>query len=111
MPNCRQTSQTARPQRRSPLLSCWRQLVLTALELGEYIDRHLTRSAFRLEVLDRYDVAADGVDFERFLRGEPEPMRERKKPWLDHLRRERASGILRHRVHVLRTPLTDYLRY
>lgn len=85
--------------------------MLTGLELGEYIDRHLTRSAFRLEVLDRYDVASDGTDFERFLRGEPEPTWERKQPWLDHLRRERASGILRHRVHVLRTPLTDYLRY
>jgi hypothetical protein len=36
---------------------------------------------------------------------------ERKQPWLDHLRREREAGILRHRVHVLRTPLTDYLRY
>jgi hypothetical protein len=81
------------------------------LELGEYIQRHLTRSAFRLELLDRYDVASDGVDFERFLHGEPEPTWERKQPWLDRLHRERASGILRHRVHVLRTPLTDYLRY
>jgi hypothetical protein len=85
--------------------------VLTAPELGEYIDARLTRSAFRLELLDAYDVEADGGDYERFLRGEPSPTLARKQPWLDRLRREAAAGILNHRVHVLRTPLTDYLRY
>jgi hypothetical protein len=85
--------------------------VLTAPELGDYINSHLTRSAWRLELLDRYDVESDGGDYERFLRGEPEPTMERKRPWLEHLRREREAGILRHRVHILRTPLTDYLRY
>jgi len=85
--------------------------MLTATELGEYIDARLTRSAFRLELLDRYDVETDGVDFARYLRGEPGPTPERKGPWLDRLRREREAGILNHRVHVLRTPLNDYLRY
>jgi hypothetical protein len=85
--------------------------MLTATELGDYIDARLTRSAFRLELLDRYDVESDGVDFARYLRGEPEPTPERKQPWLDRLQREREAGILNHRVHVLRTPLTDYLRY
>jgi hypothetical protein len=85
--------------------------VLSAAELGEFIDSRLTRSVFRLELLDRYEVATDGNDFGRYLRGEPEPTPERKQPWLDHLRRERATGIRRHRVHVLSTPLSDYLRY
>jgi hypothetical protein len=85
--------------------------VLTAAELGAYIDTRLTRSAFRLETLDRYDVGSDGDDFARYLRGEPEPTPERKQPWLDRLRREAEAGILNHRVHVLSTPLTDYLRY
>ena len=85
--------------------------MLTATELGDYIDARLTRSAFRLETLDRYDVGSDGDDFARYLRGEPGPTPERKKPWLDRLRRERQAGILNHRVHVLSTPLTDYLRY
>ncbi len=80
-------------------------------ELGRYIDEHLTRWAFRLELLDRYDVASDGEDFERFIRGEQEPTPERKQPWLDQLRREHEAGIHNHRVHVLCTPLTDYLRY
>jgi hypothetical protein len=86
-------------------------LVLSATELGDYIDARLTRSAFRLELLDHYDVETDGVDFTRYLQGEPAPTPERKQPWLDHLRREREAGIHRYRVHVLRTPLTPYLRY
>jgi hypothetical protein len=85
--------------------------MLTASELGDYIDTRLTRSAFRLETLDRYDVGSDGDDFARYLRGEPRPTPERKQPWLARLRREREAGILNHRVHVLSTPLTDYLRY
>lgn len=85
--------------------------MLTAPELGDYIDTRLTRSAFRLELLDSYDVDSDGEDYGRFLRGEGTPAPERKQPWLDRLRREAADGILNHRVHVLRTPLTDYLRY
>jgi hypothetical protein len=85
--------------------------VLDAAELGRYIDERLTQSAFRLELLDSYEVEADGDDFARYLRGEPDPTVERKQPWLDRLRREREAGILNQRVHVLSTPLTDYLRY
>lgn len=85
--------------------------MLTAAELGDYIDSRLTRSAFRLETLNRYDVGSDEDDFARYLRGEPGPTPRRKQPWLDRLRRERDAGIHNHRVHVLSTPLTDYLRY
>jgi len=80
-------------------------------ELDEYIDSRLTRSAFRLELLDRYDVDSDGDDYLRYVRGEAEPSAEPKQPWLDRLRREHEAGIYHHRVHVLRTPLNDYLRY
>ncbi|WP_427890256.1 DUF6879 family protein [Kribbella sp. GL6] len=69
------------------------------------------RSAFRLETLDHYDVGSDGGDVARYIAGEPDPDPDRKGPWLDELRSERAAGKLRHRVHVLRTPLTGYLRY
>jgi len=85
--------------------------VLTAADLGRYIDERLTRSAFRLELLDRYDVESDGADFDRFMHGEPAPTLARKRPWLDRLRAETRAGILNQRVHVLRTPLTDYLRF
>ncbi|MGH2601463.1 MAG: DUF6879 family protein [Dehalococcoidia bacterium] len=85
--------------------------MLTAAELGRFIDRRLTRSAFRLELLGCYEVATDGSDFARYLDGEAHWTAERKQPWLDHLRREREVGIHRYRVHLLRTPLTPYLRY
>jgi hypothetical protein len=85
--------------------------MLTAAQLGEYIDAHLTRSAFRLELLAAYDVASDGDDFDRYQRGEPGPSLDRKQPWLDRLTRERDAGIANQRVHVLSRPLTPYLRY
>lgn len=85
--------------------------MITLEEASEWMDAHLTRSAFRLELLDLYDVASDGGELARYLAGEPGPDPDHKNPWLDHLRRERAAGIRRYRVHVLTTPLTPYLRY
>ncbi|PSK96328.1 hypothetical protein CLV63_112213 [Murinocardiopsis flavida] len=85
--------------------------MLTATELGDYIDTRATRSIFRLELLDHYEVASDGGDFARYLKGDAAPMAERKRPWLAKLAAEREAGIRRQRVHVLSTPLTAYLRY
>lgn len=85
--------------------------MLTENELGRYIDDRLTKSAFRLELLDRYDGVSEREDFARFLRGEPIASLAQRRPWLDRLRAEAAAGILNQRVHVLRTPLTDYLRF
>ena len=85
--------------------------MLTETELLEFFGTHLTKSAFRLETLDHYDVASDGDDFRRFLAGEPEPDWERKNPWLETLRAEKEAGIREYRVRVLRTPLNDYVRY
>jgi hypothetical protein len=85
--------------------------LLDAKTLGALIDANATTTLFRLETLDRYDVASDGVDYERFLAGEAEPTWSRKQPWLDRLRLDKEQGLYTHRVHVLTTPLTDYLRY
>jgi len=85
--------------------------MLDAPQLGEFIRSRFTRLAFRLETLDAYDVGSDGGDVARYLRGEPEPDPERKGAWLARLRDERAAGKFRQRVHVLRSPLCDYLRY
>lgn len=85
--------------------------MLDLAQVGEYFDTHFSRTAFRLEALDVYDVSTDGGDVERYLRGEPEPDPGRKQPWLDHLRAEREAGKHRSRVHVWRSPLNDYLRY
>jgi hypothetical protein len=85
--------------------------VLTESELGRYIDDRLTKSAFRLELLDRYDAASEREDLARYLRGELIAPQDARRPWLDRLRAEAEAGILNQRVHVLRTPLTDYLRF
>lgn len=85
--------------------------MLSVAELGTYIDDRLTRSAFRLELLDRYDVESDGEDLQRFIAGADAPTPGRKDPWLARLRREAQAGIHNHRVHVLVRPLNDYLRY
>lgn len=84
--------------------------MLDERELGAYL-RQATRSLFRLELLPLYDVPTDRGDFPRYLAGEPAPDMERKGHWLEFLREQRAQGIDRHRVRVLRTPLSDYDRY
>src|SRR5262249_1563778 len=86
------------------------RLMLGVAELTKIIT-HYDRSAFRLEVLDLYDVGTDGGDVARYLRGDREPDPERKGPWLAQLRAERNSGKRAQRVHVLPSPLSDYLRY
>lgn len=85
--------------------------MLDAPQLGELIRSRFARHAFRLETLDAYDVGDDGADVARYLRGEPEPDPQRKGAWLARLRAEQAAGKARQRVHVLRSPLSDYLRY
>lgn len=80
-------------------------------QLGEYIDRHFTSKLSRLETLDRYYVGSDGDDLARYLAGEPGPDMARKGPWMEHIRSEVARGLHTYRVHVVRGPLTDYLRF
>lgn len=80
-------------------------------QLGAYIDSRFTATLFRLETLDRYDVGSNGDDYERYLAGEPGPTMSRKGPWLEHIRGEVARGLYTNRVHVVRGPLTDYLRF
>jgi Family of unknown function (DUF6879) len=84
--------------------------MLDLSQLSERING-FARTAFRLETLDLYSSGSDGGDVARYLRGEPAPDPARKEPWLARLRDERASGKLRQRVHVLRSPLSPYLRY
>jgi len=85
--------------------------VLNEAELGAFVDDHMGRSVFRLETRDRYTVDSDAGNVVRYLAGEPAPSMAVKGPWLRRLERERAEGKHRVRVHVLRTPLSDYLRY
>lgn len=79
--------------------------------LEEFFTAHFHHTAFRLEVRDSYAVASDGGDFARYLAGEDLPDAARKSAWLDELRADTAAGKHWQWVHVVRGPLSDYLRY
>lgn len=79
--------------------------------LDEFFAANFHRTAFRLEVRDNYAVASDGGDFARYLAGEDLPDAARKNAWLDELRADTAAGKRWQWVHVVRGPLSDYLRY
>lgn len=85
--------------------------MMDVAELRAFIAEHFTRTAFRLEALQQYEVASDGSDFARYLAGEPAPTPERKEPWLAKLRDERSRGMYRHRVRIVTRPVSDYTRF
>ncbi len=70
--------------------------------------RDFQRTAFRLETLSVYDVAEEQEEFAAFLAGEPMDDSWHDSPWV---RSMTDLGKELSRVHVLRSPLTDYLRY
>jgi hypothetical protein len=80
-------------------------------DLDSYFAAHFRWTAFRLELRDSYAVASDGSDFSRYLAGEDLPDATRKSAWLDELRADTAAGKTWQWVHVVRSPLSDYLRY
>ncbi len=85
--------------------------MMGAEQLNAWMSKHFTASAFRLETLQTYEVAADGSDYRRYLDGERSWTVERKQPWLDVLAAEKAAGRYRHRVRIVSRPVSDYTRY
>lgn len=83
--------------------------MLTVEELDGVIEG-ARRSVFRFETLASYAVPAESSEFRSYLHGGL-PDRAAWQPWLDYLRAEADRGVWRHKVHVLATPLSDYLRY
>jgi hypothetical protein len=70
--------------------------------------REFASSAFRVETLDRYDVDGEREEFARFLAGGKMPADWEDSPWV---RSMTDAGKSLSRVHVLRSPLSDYLRF
>ncbi|MFJ9948817.1 DUF6879 family protein [Kitasatospora sp. NPDC091207] len=66
------------------------------------------RTAFRLETLAVYDVEDEHAEFADFLAGKPLPPESADNPWV---RSMTDLGKQVGRVHVLSSPLSDYLRY
>jgi len=79
--------------------------------LGDYIDSRFTRNLFRLETLDLYNVNSERDEYRRYVAGETKPNYEHKKVWMEQIRGEVAHGAHTYRVHVVRSPLSDYLRF
>lgn len=68
------------------------------------------RSAFRLETLPQYLVPQESDELRRFLAGE-EPPEGLRAGWCEKVAAHIAAGKVMQRVHVLTSPLSDYLRY
>jgi hypothetical protein len=68
------------------------------------------RDAFRLETLPVYTVEGEREDFRRFLEEGPESIQS-DTTWTRRIRQYRDSGRWIGRVHVVRRPLSDYLRF
>ncbi|MFJ1913003.1 DUF6879 family protein [Streptomyces sp. NPDC088147] len=68
------------------------------------------REAFRLEILDEYNVPSSADNLRAFLAGEPQP-EDYNAGWVETVRAATHAGKRMHRVHIVSRPLTDYLRY
>ncbi|KQV05714.1 MULTISPECIES: DUF6879 family protein [unclassified Kitasatospora] len=66
------------------------------------------QTAFRLETLAVYNVEDEQEEFADFLAGKPLPPESADNPWV---RSMTDLGKQVARVHVLNSPLSDYLRY
>lgn len=78
--------------------------MLNEQQLGEFIDQHFSSTLFRLETLENYGA---NEDFQRYLAGQSGPTSN----WPEVIRREVAGDRYTYRVHVVHSPLSDYLRY
>lgn len=83
---------------------------LTPEEFGAAFDEMFTRSAFRLELLDRYVAANETEPLRRFRAGLPQDPAWRE-PWKQFVRESVRAGKKMARVHVVSEPLSDYLEF
>jgi hypothetical protein len=86
---------------------------MTTVDLGQLF-QSFTRSAFRLECLEEYDVTEDedGAAFWSFRNGHPLPqwwVDERQ--WLRIVRQAKNRGARMQRVRLVYGPLCDYQRF
>lgn len=84
---------------------------LDADQFAEFLASRHRSDLFRVETLDHYGVESDAGEYAQYLQGEPGPDHAGKAGWLEGLRADRDAGRGWRYVHVLRSPLTSYLRY
>ncbi|BBA99798.1 hypothetical protein RVR_6575 [Actinacidiphila reveromycinica] len=77
--------------------------------LGDLFDS-FKHEAFRLETLDDYSASGNVDAFRTFLSGGPQP-KDYNAEWVAEVEAATRSGKRIYRVHVLKRPLTPYLRF
>ncbi len=84
---------------------------MTPEEFDVHFDR-FEESAWRLETLQRYVFAGEEDRVRAWREGRPRPERSvRTSPWLRRVAVTTAEGKHWGRVHVVKHPLSEYLRY
>lgn len=84
---------------------------MTSEEFDECFDR-FRESAWHLETLQRYIFAGEDDRVRAWREGLPRPERSvRTSPWLRRVAVTTAAGRRWGRVHIVRHPLSEYLRY
>lgn len=78
-------------------------------ELSELLER--STDVLRVETLGSYLSDSDRDWLDAYLRGDPKPDVELKRPWLDRLARAAERGHPWRRLRVIPYPTTDYFRY
>ncbi|QFG22866.1 DUF6879 family protein [Actinomadura sp. WMMB 499] len=66
---------------------------------------------FRMETLDRYAVSSENERLNRYLSGEPLEIEPATREWLEFMAEEISSGKRWYKVHILRSPISEYLRF
>jgi hypothetical protein len=69
------------------------------------------REAWRLETLPVYRVPSEDGDIQDFLAGQQIDPQDYSSGYTEGLRKIREEGKSKGRVHIIRQPLTDYLRF
>jgi hypothetical protein len=76
---------------------------------AKFLDFH--SEAWRLETLPEYRVSQEGDEMRAFLAGERIDPHVYSNEYTDDLKRVRAEGRSKGRVHIVTRPLSTYLRY
>jgi hypothetical protein len=84
--------------------------VLSEAELEALFDE-FKHAAFRMETLPRYSVDSETDRLRRYLTGEPLEIEPGTREWLEFMAAEIRSGKRWHKVHILRSPISEYLRF
>ncbi|MGH3869601.1 MAG: DUF6879 family protein [Pseudonocardiaceae bacterium] len=81
-----------------------------AFGFDDYFE-HAEVNIFRLETLQVYGNSGEDPALAAFLAGKPHLITPGKREWITLVRDRTAAGCAMQRVHVVREPITDYLRF